>query len=424
MVNHFLDGRCGSGVTPHPARASTATSMVCHVKAILSKEIIFGNKSEFSFTKIVRSGLRRLATLARGVIWLILLTFCSSLAAEPVMDWRTDGALQRQLLAGAGITWVENPLRQGLEHLGKRKKVCIFLDRRIDPGQTATVAVKNVTLDEVFHHIAEHVGASTCQIDSVIYIAPQAVSRKLSTLAAVKRQQVRRLDSLVKRRLFHRTRWHWPQLTTPRDLLEQAAKVADLSLDRLEAIPHDLWPATELPPTNVVDFLTIVTAGFDLSFEFDEGGSVVRLVPAPAEVQLTEEYPVSKATVSQVAKLRQSAPAATIDVQSNRIMVVGSWEDHQQIRRLLSGRTRRDATAHLEKRYDLHVEASGERLLTTVAAQLGLKLHLDDLARERLQSRIRVDVTQATTDQLLDAILLPLQVEFNVLDETLHVEGE
>lgn len=362
--------------------------------------------------------------LAFRIICLILLTHCLGIASEPVIPWRTDAELEKFLDTDAGITWSETPLRQGLQHLMQSQKICIFLDRRIDPGQNTGISVQNVSWHEIFRHIALQVGADTCRLDSIVYLGPPTAIQKLPTLAAVKRQQARQLDPSVTRHLFRSTRWQWPERTTPRELLERAAKAANFSVNNLDIMPHDLWPAVELPPTNIVDFLTLVTAGFNLSFEFVAEGNLIHLVPVPAQIYLSETYPAVKNSERQVLRFRQIAPTATFEIHADRIIVVGSWQDHQQIRRLFAGRTKRTATAHLEKRYDLHVEAPGEQLLMTVATQLGLKLELDTLAQERLESRIRIDVTQGTVNQLLDAILSPLNIEFKIVDEILYVEGQ
>jgi len=399
----------------------------CHVKVIRSNEIISANKSEFSltntFTKSVQVTMQRSVILAHALIWLAILTN-AAVPQEQTVNWQTQAAFQRQLRATTAFTWVDTPLWPGLERLARRQKICIFLDRRVDPGQIATVSARNVPLGDVLRQISEKMGMGICQVDSLIFLGPQSTCRNLPTLAAVKRQQARHLDPAVKRRLFRRASRQWPQLAVPRQILEEAARQADISLEGAERVPHDLWRAMQLPPMSIIDFLSLVTAGFDLSFEIVGDGAAIRLIPAPTDLELTEEYKLSDAAIAYVDTLRAAAPTAGIEVRRKRVVVTGSWQDHQQIRDLLAARRPRGPVADSAQRFDLRGEASGTSLIRRVADQLHLELDVDDVAEARLRSRVKVDVSQATRDQLLQEILSPLDIQFELVDDTLHLRGK
>jgi hypothetical protein len=77
--------------------------------------------------------------------------------------------------------------------------------------------------------------------------------------------------------------------------------------------------------------------------------------------------------------------------------------------------------------YSLKVAAPLDALLATLATRLGLTLDVD---RASLQARgiaggeiIRLDVANVSRDELLDAVLDPLALDWQIEDQTLRVRG-
>jgi hypothetical protein len=100
------------------------------------------------------------------------------------------------------ITWSERPLREGLERLSHEAGIAIFLDRRIDPGQSLTLQVLESPLESLVKAIANKVDADTVQIGAIIYFGPAETVRELATLVSLRRQEVAKLPAARQERLL------------------------------------------------------------------------------------------------------------------------------------------------------------------------------------------------------------------------------
>ena len=69
-----------------------------------------------------------------------------------------------------------------------------------------------------------------------------------------------------------------------RESLASIAETYAVSITNIQAIPHDLWPAGQLPRLGLVEQVTLIAAGFDLTFRMDANGKTVTLIPIPATV--------------------------------------------------------------------------------------------------------------------------------------------
>ena len=396
----------------------------CRVKVIRDKEINSANKIEFTLTYSFHESdhfqqhcLQKLALVCIG-----LLSFEQTGAAqEDRLKWHTGAAFQRQLRKTTSITWVETPLRNGLERLARAQKVFIFLDRRVDPDQRVSLSIQDLPLETVIQQLALTVGAQAYPMGSLVYVGPKADATRVATLAEIRRQDARALDGGVAKRYFRRNSWEWPMLTTPRQLCEDVEKSAGCKMVGLEQIPHDLYPETHFPPTSTVDFLTLLTAGFDLTFVWEDAGRVVRLLPAPHKVRLTDSYAVGGGVASRLAEFRAKVPAAVIVLEDDQLVVSGDWADHQIIRELLSGRRKPVDVDSRAQRYTLRGKFSAGKVLQQVVDQLDLRLNLEPGLFETLQRPVEVDVREATLDELLEAILKPLQIHFEIKGDRLYL---
>ena len=110
--------------------------------------------------------------------------------------------------------------------------------------------------------------------------------------------------------------------------------------------------------------------------------------------------------------------------------MVGLWEHHDAIKRLLRGETirppqpvgdppsgRAGTTVYSLK----DTEAPAGVILKQLAAQLGLKLWVDPRIATRVQKRVRVDVKNVTRDELLEAVVAPAGVSFTIRGDMLEI---
>jgi hypothetical protein len=87
------------------------------------------------------------------------------------------------------------------------------------------------------------------------------------------------MPSDLRARLLNQRPLVWPDLAQPRDLVAALAAEAGLSVKLPDSTPHDLWPAVDLPPLTWTDRLSLVLAGFDLTFEIDPAKKTIALKP-------------------------------------------------------------------------------------------------------------------------------------------------
>src|SRR5690242_3065684 len=213
----------------------------------------------------------------------VALLASSGADAEQPVNWKTGAAFTRQLREDAGVTLGDRGLRDALGAIAHAYDVAIFLDRRIDPDQRVDFSASDIPLERLLQQIAAVAHAETAVIGSVVYVGTRESAAQLATIAAMKRQEVSRLPNDAKARLLKTEAWHWEELAQPRDLLRDLAQQGGVRVENADSMPHDLWPAVNLPPLAWVDRLTLLLVGFGLTFELDDRASAVRLVPVQAE---------------------------------------------------------------------------------------------------------------------------------------------
>jgi hypothetical protein len=206
-------------------------------------------------------------------------------------------------------------------------------------------------------------------------------------------------------------------------------------LQNPERIPHDLWPAGELPPLPLVDRLTLILDQFDTTFRISPDGRGFELVPIIEPVELVHRYVVAGDSEQIAARLRELNPAVTIEHESGEVVITGREEDHETIRRLLAGQStpgppsgpNREATGNAsrsgaarrgaEARYTLTVQNETlARVLAELESRLGLTFQwrlADAGLQEASQTKlVSFDVRQASLDELLRSVLGPAGLEF------------
>jgi hypothetical protein len=302
-------------------------------------------------------------------------------AQEPA-KWKTGPAFRQQLDEPVGIAWQERALRDGLDRLSQTYGVAIFLDRRIDPGRSITLTARDEPLETLLRRVATLADGGTAVIGSVVYLGPRETASQLAALAAIRRQDAARLSNDAKARLLRAEAWQWEELAQPRQLVEELARRADVSVVNPEAIPLDLWPAVRLPPLAWTDRLTLLLAGFGLTFEIDGGGTAVRLVPQPAAVALAQDH----------------APRSP------------------------SGRAAKGAKGNSEKLYSMQVanEPAG-KVVRKVSESLGKDLKYDRQILEKLKQPVTFKLENATLDYLLETTLKPLGLTHRLTDDALEI---
>lgn len=346
----------------------------------------------------------------------------SGISAQEIA-WKTGPAVRKELETPLSLTWSEREAREGLASLAKSTGVAIWLDRQIDPDRKLTLKAADEPLNLVLLRVAEQLGSGVTLVGSVVYLGPPETTAVVATLATLRRQELQKLPTDTKSRLVRSEVWRWDELAEPRDLLVALAERGGVKVENPELVPHDLWPASHLPAMPWTERMTLLLAGFGLTYEFADGGRAIRLVPLPKEATIQKTYTPRGDAADAAAQLRRLVPQAKIVREGSQLAVEATAEDHDKIDRLLKGERVKTAVATPgERRYSLTVENQpAGAVVKTVATQLEKELKFAPDIREILATKVTFTVKDVPIKELLEKALKPLGLAFKLDEKSLEI---
>lgn len=355
----------------------------------------------------------------------------SPLAAQTELRKPTNIAavLQRPAnIRSRGIT-----LRDACRRLTQTQHLPIFVDRRVDPLQRMNIQAEGVTLQEALTSLAQQAGAEVAILPSLCYLGPKGTALELPTLLEVARQQADRMPVAFRRKLSMKQKLRWQRLASPQQILRDLTQSHQIQVVGLEQVPHDLWDAGELPEGIVAEHLTVLLAGFDLTWRLDQGGDAVRLVPIERPVRLARSYTWRGAGSAQLQQVAAQIPAADVRIFGGKVELNGTAEDHEKLLAILSNLrppARNSRRSHgrtpERKRYSLRLQSEPVgAVLRELASQIYLELRVDEPALRNanlsLDTRISIDVTEVDLDTLLESIGKAAGLSLKATAAELHV---
>ncbi|MEQ8787890.1 MAG: hypothetical protein RIC55_16410 [Pirellulaceae bacterium] len=339
--------------------------------------------------------------------------------------WKTGADLQRQLQAVIGLTWPDNPLRESLDSLSQAQEVAILLDRNVVPDRRIQMLDRGLTLSQMLDRLADANGLAFSSVGPVLYMASPDIAGAASSLAELRREEARQFPPAVSARLLQRKPCGWEMLAEPRTLVAEAAREHGVRVEGLERIPHDLWPAADLPPLDLAERLTLLLAGFRLSFAWAADGTSITLksVDYSAKVQRTYEG----ASAAAAAALTRRFPTVDIQRTSQGLRVEGDFAEQLAVERFLrNGPAERKpaprVVAGAKTLYTLRVENKPARAVAaSVAESRAWELSVNGAAAAALGRLISLDVKDATLEELMAKTLDPLGLAWRAEDGKLEI---
>ena len=267
------------------------------------------------------------------------------------------------------VHWDGLPLGDAVERIRRSAGTSVMLDRRVDPQRRITLSVVAAPAEEIIAQLAAECGLGVGSVGDLYYIGPRDAAERLAVLAAQRRQDVARLPEDLPPPVMQPKRVAWPRLSEPRDMIAKLAAEHGWRIEAAERIPYDLWPAGQLPRLALADQLTVLLAGFDLTY---------RLAP---ERRTIEIVPVDWSTIEPRAAAAAPRRATAAPDESRQM-------------------------------YTLRVrEQPVGAVLTQLAQRLGWKLDVDEAAMaaagRSMDQRVSFAVENADADELLEALLAP-----------------
>jgi hypothetical protein len=309
----------------------------------------------------------------------------------------------------------------------------VLVDRRIDPDQRLKLELSDEPMRQALEKIAEAAGGGVATLGDVAYLGPLDRAGQLRTLATQLHDRVAKLPPARRRAWLASAKLQAPELSTPRNLLEQLARDGRGSLDGTDELPHDLWAELKTPPLALVDRLLLVAVQFDRTLEIADDGQSAKLIAIAEPVVVERSYPAGGDPEALLARWRQAAPDAELRHVGERLVVRASAEDHERLRggskpvaqsdqtgssqprdrRPTSrpGANRRPTDALAQTRIDSFVvEAKPlDAVINTLGKRLQLEIEFDAEAIQaadiNLQRLVTLKLERATVDELLAATL-------------------
>lgn len=289
--------------------------------------------------------------------------------------------------ATATVHWQGVPLGETLDRLKVLFNDPVFVDRRVDPNQRVTLDMSISSAEQGLGGIADACGLDVARLGRLLYLGPSSAAGRLRPLVSLRSRDVAKLPADARTSLLARHAIAWPRLGEPRQIATTAVEQCGWRIANPDAIPHDLWAANELPEMNLIEELTVLLIGFDLTFEFDASQQAIRIVPLAPNVA--------------------AAPAHSV---RNRAQV--KTPTHT------SGGTKQVYTLHVQ-------EKPVGAVLHELANRLHWNLQIDEdairAAGKSLDQRVSFSVTNADQEKLLDALLGPAGLEYREEGEQIVV---
>jgi hypothetical protein len=121
-------------------------------------------------------------------------------------------------------------------------------------------------------------------IGPTAYLAPTSVAASLPAAIAARNAEANQAADPLRAALAARRTLAWADLAEPRAVLEQLAAEAGLRPANLEIVPHDLLYRVSTPALSLVERLSLVAAGFDLTYHVDPTARTIEFRPLPAGI--------------------------------------------------------------------------------------------------------------------------------------------
>jgi hypothetical protein len=322
-------------------------------------------------------GNPRLVAFTFFSAWLCLFFLNTAVAQEPRKTGKAGGIR-------VTLDWGDVPLRERLTEFGKKYGVSVFLDRRVDPDQKIELSARDLPVEGVLALAAEKLKLGTCAIGKVHYIGPKGMTDVLPALVALRKRELARMAT--------RAAWNkskelkWDEATAPRDIAAALAEEAGAKLENAGQVPHDLWPAYDLPAMPLTERLTLVLAGFGLTFQVSEDGGQIRVAPIPQDDSLT------------------------------------AAKEGETVETLGPGVKKTTTKGPPKKVFSMTVQKQpAGAVVNTVAKQLDKQFKYDPSLREKLREDVTFTVKDVSLDELLTKTLRPLGLSYKMTDTAIEI---
>jgi hypothetical protein len=283
-----------------------------------------------------------------------------------------------QVRRSATIHWQRVPLADAIGRLEDLFDESVFLDRRVDLGWRVSLDIEASSMEEVLAPLAAERNLGVSRLGRVVYFGPRQRAQQLPGIAAARIDEATKLPQTMRNELLRKRQLSWPRLTEPRGLVRALLEENGWRLVGEEMIPHDLWPAGQLPELTLAEQITLILIGFDLTYELHGKQRAIAVEPLVGRAI----YDHAEATTNETAPAR----AARLPERTKQL-------------------------------YTLRVEEQPVGVvLRELVRRLNWPIDIDEdairAAGRSLDTRVSFAVDKAEQDELLRALLQPAGLSF------------
>lgn len=357
---------------------------------------------------------------AKSVFIALLIALDSGIApAKPAQ------AIQKKV----SVRWQEVSVREACRRLSETQGVVIWVDRRLDPQSPITLQCEDETVRQVLERIAQSCGAQLVVLPTLCYLGPTDAAVELPTLLEIAREELKTAPLPLRRKLAQKSSIQWQRLTTPQQIVRELTRPLGVSVGGLDAVPHDLFDAGELPITTATDQLTFFLASFDRMWKIGGPGNRIAIVPIVRPLRIARTYNWRGSDKARLDAVLAQVPVADVRVTGEQVSVIATAQEHEVLRGLLASITELPRTSRPTKRkgperklFSLRLQdQSAGAVLRELARQLNLQLQVDEAAQTSLETRISIDIVQVDLNELLETISKAAGLIVKATDEELQV---
>lgn len=351
------------------------------------------------------------------------------------LDWATGGELvdlcpklSSTLSRPVTATWRNQELGTIFDRLAATQDVSIWVDRRVNPQLEVNTQLANVSLEMALVKLATAHGLACSCANDVIYIGPPQAAEEFATCVQLGRDRAGSVPKNVRELWLAAEPTSWHRLTEPRNLIEAWLRERSITVRRSDLIPHDLLPAKQLPSMPLVDRMTLLLLGFDLSLEISPNGRACQIVHLARPVKITRTYRLDDAQRRAWRAARDEFMTLDLQVQGKAIQLSARWEDHLRLAATLSGaksgRRRHQTDRHAATRQVFSLRLKNQpvgKVIEQIAAPLNMEVVWRDIQgdpgnhlEQPSNRRISCDLQNVDLDSLLEGVLTPAGLTYQL----------
>ncbi|MFP6586614.1 MAG: hypothetical protein VB814_03150 [Pirellulaceae bacterium] len=332
-----------------------------------------------------------------------------------------NARFEQQLETLISTRW-DLPLKDVLNSMRETQRVAIFLDRRINPAQQIQLEVQDKPMSTALQQIANQANAQISHIRNVIYIGPKKTTHLLATVAAIQAEQHRR-NSAENTRVFTIGKsTQWNRLSQPRSIVTAIAETVNARITNIDKIPFDLWDKHTLPNLPFAMRMSIVLAGFDLTYQLNNDRSIT-LIPFPTEAKYQKSFPTN-VSAANLNRIKNSFPTLQITNNNEQLVASGRWEEIAELELLLRGNTitrPKPMTTSMQV-YTLTVtNQSIQNVLQAIASNEKLELAGSAEAQKIWNKRISLEAKELPLADLLLQVVGQGNLQYRIADKQLLI---